>query len=79
MGARTTSAERKYIVGADFDASVSGGVQAGPVVERFPGWPAAAGATSDRVSLIVWGALAAAIVYALGVHWTLGRVRSIVT
>jgi len=79
MGATRRASEGKYIVGAEFDASVSGGVSSGPLVERFPGWPAAAQQTSDRVSLIVWGILAGAIVYALGVHWTLGRVRSIVT
>ena len=76
LGARKTNNDTRYFVAAAEDRYVSGGVAAGPVLSRFPGFNGnGEGLGLDSTSLLVWAITAGAIAVVLGVHASFGGHR----
>lgn len=78
LGARKTNADQKYFVApqAGPDNYVTGGVAAGPVAVKMPGFGGKGnGYNLDPVSMWVWGITLSAIALVLGVHFSFGGRR----
>jgi hypothetical protein len=77
LGARKSNMDTKFTLSAQAgpDNYVSGGQVAGRILVPFGG--GGGGGGGDTVHLWVWGITAAAIIYLLGIHWTLGGIRSL--
>lgn len=77
LGARRNNADLKYMVSppTEKDVNFSGGQASGRLLIPF----SSTGPESDgdTTYLWVWGITIAAIVYLLGVHWTLGGIANV--
>lgn len=80
LGARKNNMDLRFFVAppTGVDVNLSGGQSAGAILKPFPSASGkGGGGAGNNVHLWVWGITFAAIVYLLGVHWTLGTVRSL--
>lgn len=74
MGARRSTADRKFLAAVSVDAAVSSGVSAGRAMQPSP-WFNQMGDGCPRTAYMVWGILAGALFIALGGHFILGSYR----
>lgn len=76
LGARKTNDDAKSFVAAEHADYRSGGVSAGPVMVRFPGFPSPdSGSNLDSTALLVWVITGTAIAVVLGIHFSFGGHR----
>ena len=73
LGARRSNADLKFMVRPPTgDVNLSGGQSSGRIL--VPWGSSSDDSGGDNTHLWVWGITIAAIVYLLGVHWTLGGI-----
>jgi hypothetical protein len=78
LGARKSNADLKfsYTPPTGADVNLSGGIASGRILQ--PLQPSGPDSEGSGVHLWVMGITIAAIIYLLGVHWTLASVRAVV-